>query len=121
MNTLIERLLKDLNETESHLTIPVTVAIKGAFLKHEAFRQEKEWRLLIARYKQVLKHRVRGSLLVPYIKLDLKQELADVLEAVIVGPISHKEQTAQAIKWLLQINGFPSVEVRCSRTPYRGL
>jgi hypothetical protein len=67
-----------------------------------------------------LKYRVRGSLIVPYIEFDVKQELANFLEAVIVGPISHKEQTAEAIRLLLTQNGFPSVEVRYSKTPYRG-
>ena len=76
--------------------------------------------MLIPGYNRVLKHRVRGSLLVPYIELDLKSHLTDWLETVIVGPISHKEQTAEAIKELLASNGFPPIEVRCSKTPYRG-
>jgi hypothetical protein len=121
LNALAEKILKDLNKTGSDKRIPIEVAIEGAFFKHAAFREEKEWRMLVVQLDQALKHRVRGSLLVPYIELDLKTRLADLLEAVIVGPISHKEQTAEAIKGLLRDKGLKSVEVWCSKTPYRGL
>jgi hypothetical protein len=121
LNPLAEKILKGLNETGSDTSIPAQVAIEGAFLKHEAFLEEKEWRVLVLQTDQALKHRVRGSLLVPYIELDLKTKLGDLLEAVIVGPISHKEQTAEAIKGLLGEKDLRCVEVWCSKTPYRGL
>jgi hypothetical protein len=70
--------------------------------------------MIIPRFDRALKHRVRGSLLVPFIELDLTPQLADRLEAVIVGTITHKEQTAEAIKEPLKSKGFPSIEVRCS-------
>ena len=100
--------------------IPFEVAVEGAFFKHEAFREEKEWRMLVLRSRRSLKHRVRGSLLVPYIEINVGARLADILEAVIVGPISHKEQTAEAIRGLLIDKGLGHLEVWCSKTPYRG-
>jgi hypothetical protein len=96
------------------------VSVEGAFIKHKAFEEEQEWRVLMNDYKAVVKYRVRGSLLVPYVEFDLKSKMADLLQAVIVGPINHREQTAEAIKTLLESNGLQSVEVICSRTPYRG-
>jgi hypothetical protein len=120
LNAEIEKLLKDFGETASDVAIPVEVSIAGAFLKHQAFREEKEWRIIVPQSKRVLKHRVRGSLLVPYVELDVKSHFADLLEAVIVGPISHREQTAKALQELLRGNGLSSIKVLCSDTPYRG-
>ena len=120
VNALADRLLDDIDRVISSGTItPVKVAHEGAFFKHKAFREEKEWRMLVVKLDQDLKHRVRGSLLVPYIELDLNDGLADLLEAVIVGPINHKEQTAEAIQELLRDKGLKSV-VGYSNTPYRG-
>ena len=67
-----------------------------------------------------LKYRTRGSLLVPYVEQMFGDNLKALLAEVIVGPSTHKEQTAEAIKGLLVENGFTSTEVRLSETPYRG-
>ena len=96
------------------------VAIIAATIKHSAFREEKEWRLLLSRGERKLKYRTRGSLLVPYVEQMFGDNLKALLAEVIVGPSTHKEQTAEAIKGLLVENGFTSTEVRLSETPYRG-
>jgi Protein of unknown function (DUF2971) len=110
--------LLDSNEIISN--IPNRLAIEGAFFKHKAFSEEKEWRAIAIRLDCPLKHRVRGSLLVPYIELNLGKQIAHILEAVIVGPSAHKEQTAQAIEGLLKGIDLDAVKVWCSETPYRG-
>lgn len=99
---------------------PHRIAIESAFFKHQSFREEKEWRTIAIRLGAPLRHRVRGSLLIPYIELNLGEVLPNLLEAVIVGPMNHKEQTAEAIEGLLKENGLSAVKVWCSKTPYRG-
>jgi Protein of unknown function (DUF2971) len=92
----------------------------AATLKHDSFQEEKEWRMLLLQQGRTLKHRIRGSVLVPYIELDLGSALGGLLAFVIVGPTSHKEQTAEAIRGMLVQADLSSVEVRCSSIPYRG-
>jgi hypothetical protein len=97
------------------LTVLLSVSIK-----HLAFAEEKESRLVLFQSCETLKHRVRGSLLIPYLELEVGQQLGTVVEEVIVGPSAHKEQTTEAIKNLLATKGWGSVKVRCSDMPYRG-
>jgi hypothetical protein len=122
-----ESIMKEILETlesSSRSYVPRDLARTGATIKHSAFQEESEWRLLLPKNSvlgiDTVEYRVRGSLLVPYFDRDFKGFLTQVLSAVIVGPILHKEQTAEAIKGLLKENGFASTDVRCSQTPYRG-
>jgi hypothetical protein len=119
-SSTIENILEDLKRIGVDDSLPDNVHFSGAIFKHEAFAEEQEWRLLIQTLDERVKHRTRGSLLVPYFECSFGKALTDLLAAVTVGPILHREQTAEAIKGLLKINGFVSTEVHCSQTPYRG-
>jgi hypothetical protein len=101
-------------------SLPENVHISGALFKHKAFEEEQEWRLLIQTLDDNIKYKTRGSLLVPYVEFNFGTALPDLLTAVKVGPILHKDQTAEAIKGLLRANGFRSTKTDCSQTPYRG-
>jgi Protein of unknown function (DUF2971) len=92
----------------------------GVSIKHLAFEEEKESRLVLSQRGETLKHRVRGSLLIPYLELEVGPQFETLVEHVIVGPSLHKEQTADAIKNMLAIKGWGSVKVECSDMPYRG-
>ena len=119
-NQQIDSLI-DRSGSESQREIfPDLVSHIGARLKHKAFAEENEWRLLMQRAAGKLKHRIRGSLLTPYIELELGDALAELLQTIIVGPSNHKEQTAKAIKGMLYQHGLASGEVKCSDIPYRG-
>jgi len=56
--------------------------------------------LLIQTLDDNIKYKTRGSLLVPYVEFNFGTALPDLLAAVKVGPILHKDQTAEAIKGL---------------------
>jgi hypothetical protein len=113
---VIDGILDRIRGVGSVLNLHITAAL----FKHRAFEEEKEWRLITNPVDGIVKHRARGSLLVPYVELTFGEAMTQLLAAVIVGPINHKEQTAEAIKGFLRTNGFTSTEVRVSETPYRG-
>lgn len=113
----IDTIIRDLNGGGG---VMLNIHITAALFKHRAFAEEKEWRLITNPVDGIVKHRTRGSLLVPYVELSFGEDLTELLSAVIVGPTNHKEQTAEAIKEFLKTNGFTSTEVRISETPYRG-
>ena len=122
-----DSIMKDILETlesSSRSYIPRNVARTGATIKHSAFEEELEWRLILPKNSILgidpVEYRVRGSMIVPYFDRDFTDILTQVLSAVIVGPSLHKEQTTEAIKGLLKKHGFASTEVQSSRTPYRG-
>jgi Protein of unknown function (DUF2971) len=117
----INMALSTLASRTARSKLPDLLSSVGAVLKHIAFKEEKEWRLLSHRFEiHKLKHRARGSLLVPYIDFDFADGLNEVIAEVIVGPTAHREQTAEAIMSLLAEHGFTTTNVRCSETPYRG-
>jgi hypothetical protein len=91
----------------------------AALHKHEAFVEEKEWRIVSDRQKRPLCFRERGSLLIPYIEQKFEAELESLLAAVIIGPTAHQTETKVAMEQLLLINHL-SAEVRTSEIPYRG-
>ena len=92
----------------------------SAGFKHFAFKEEKEARLVLFQTTQRPKLRVRGSLMVPYLEVDIHQQSDALVEQVIVGPNAHQEQTAESIEGLLRLNGWNAVKVKCSDMPYRG-
>jgi hypothetical protein len=58
--------------------------------------------------------------MIPYLELEVGPQFETLVAQVIVGPSSHKEQTAETIKNMLAIKGWGSVKVTCSDMPYRG-
>lgn len=94
-----------------------TVVIPAlARIKHEAFREEREWRLLTAPESAVAEFRTSGLGLVPY--LTLKIDSAAIQE-VVVGPGSHMNLRLEGVRRLLKKLELSRV-VRRSEAPFRG-
>jgi hypothetical protein len=90
-------------------------------VKNDAFREEKEWRLLKVTHRSLqelrVSHRVSNGLVVPYMRLPLADPLP--IESIVVGPSAHQDLLAEGIKDLLHRVGASSVKVELSSTPYR--
>ena len=89
-------------------------------LKMNAFREEKEWRLLVPRVRgEKVTHsfRARRSMLVPFKKVGIAPSTGNAIKEVILGP---KNGTPiHLVKGLLSANGFEDVEVSTSSASYR--
>lgn len=114
----------------------LAISLENLFvrLKHPAFREEHEWRVLIREsvspavqsFSHVL---FRGAdfSVKPYIELSLPPEDPTSpekppmlpLRRVTVGPTLRPEETVRAVRWLLRKHGYDSVEVAPSEAPYR--
>jgi len=94
------------------------VSFFAATLKHTAFSDEREWRIIIFDYEggPTPRYRARKSLLIPFIELDIKDTAPP---KIFVGPSPHKENTVTTIKHLLIANGSNGTEVIPSQIPYR--
>ena len=90
-----------------------------AGIKHEAFAEEHEWRLLTAEVgTRPTGFRVTPLGLVPYIELPLN--LHEALHEIVVGPGNHSDVRMLGVARLLQHLGLPDVPIRSSSAPYRG-
>jgi len=92
-----------------------------ALVKDDAFKQEREWRLVVSPQPvdpPQVKTRVKSSALTPYIEIPFDKSC--VVE-VVIGPGGdfHAER---AVRMLLRENGYDPDVVRItqSRVPYRG-
>jgi hypothetical protein len=100
--------------------------IRGAmFFKHEAYRNEREYRFqqLFRRDKAVpdVKYRRRGTTLVRYREFDRRKHAPDALKKIIMGPAADHTKAARFAKdCLAAFHGDPdSVELVHSKIPYR--
>jgi hypothetical protein len=114
---------KDLDQTV------LSFATTAPFLKHWGFREEREYRIVVAcirptkipegesRPAKQIKFRQRNSLVVPYI--ELFGTLPDPLpiKAIIIGPHPAQEKQEQALNMLLESHKL-DVNVRLSSIPY---
>jgi hypothetical protein len=101
-------------------TEAVSLAVPAlASIKHEAFAEEREWRLLMAQVgTRPTGFRVTALGLVPYIELPLN--LREALHEIVVGPGSHSDVRTLGIARLLQHLSLNGVSIRSSSAPYRG-
>jgi hypothetical protein len=100
-----------------------SLAILAPIIKHGAFQEEGEWRLIvtsIGRNSGRLCFRPGRSMITPYVELPLaRSDEVLYLEEVIVGPTPHPE-TAELAVWMLQMHTRVGVgDVRLSDVPYR--
>jgi hypothetical protein len=96
--------------------------------KDEAFKLEKEWRLVVRR-RELLKQgtddggkapvplnfRTSNGMLIPYVKI-IPTDPAKKLPIACIrsGPMLEKTTTAMSVRMLLDKNGFPNTRVRVS-------
>lgn len=104
-----------------------------ARIKHDAFSEEREWRLIqLVNQQEYMHHipvRARAAGLVPYIHFglnlpvcngtDYAQPMRAAAESIIVGPGSDQQAQAWAVGDLLRSAGYPQLDISLSRAPYR--
>jgi hypothetical protein len=88
-----------------------------ATVKHDAFREEKEWRLLVVTDAVRTQFRTSKLGLVPYVTLTLGE---GAIKEIVVGPGSHPDLRARGVERLLESVGLQTVKVRPSEAPFRG-
>jgi len=94
------------------------ICISSAALKHMAFEEEMEWRIVILDLPPgSVRFRTRKSMFVPYVPFDLGKGTAEwpLIRRVTVGPSPHQAETVAAIKKRLD----DRVVVEGSAIPYR--
>lgn len=92
-----------------------------ALIKHDAFVEEHEWRL-ISKVRQVdsevfFREGQGASMLTPYIKLKLRQT-GQLFDFVVLGPTPHQELALHSLQSFLQARGLSNFAVP-SEIPYR--
>lgn len=93
------------------------------FFKHEAYRQEKEFRFLqlfqADKPAPDVKYRSRPNSLVRYREYDWRTSAPKSLKRIIIGPAAEKNKSAQFVKDCLRAFHQHSVEIEYSKIPYR--
>jgi hypothetical protein len=94
-------------------------------LKHRAFREEKEWRLMVLpmadRSQSVMEYRASAMGLVPYISLQLASETERLpVTRVYVGPTQEQDRGVLAARGFLAGLGYDPDIVVSSDIPFRG-
>jgi hypothetical protein len=111
----------------NYLTLATMIA---PVMKNSAFAQEREWRLIAMPIKRSeIKYRNRGSLLTPYIEINLSgivhhsggKEWPLPLRECWVGPSPHGDSNRFSARNMLGVNGFYGVDMLLSQAPYREL
>ena len=93
----------------------------AARIKHEAFREEAEWRLISEDgvNSNRLQFRPGPSMLVPYASISLGAN-CEALTSITIGPTAHPKLAGEAVETLLMSKGIAHrVVLRQSRAPYR--
>jgi hypothetical protein len=102
-------------------TQAVTLALPAlAGIKHSAFAEEQEWRLLVSSMEAQRgeSFRVGQYGLIPYIEIPLN--LPDAVHDIVVGPGGHSDLHVTGVARLLHGLGLHEVHVRVSSAPFRG-
>jgi hypothetical protein len=112
--------------------VAVDIAIAVVFMKHPAFRAEREWRIakIFGPGSTTVSFRPGKSSLIPYIEIPLpilNESGPSLIRRIIVGPSPEIESAVAAAKMLLICKGYKvsssknddGVEVVPSKIPYR--
>jgi len=112
----------DATEHESRFTkeevFSRRVALSSSSLKHNAFYDEREWRIAIFDLPEgSVQFRTRKSMMIPYAPFDLGRGGPEwpLIARVIVGPSHHQAETIAAVRKMLD----DRVAVVGSSIPYR--
>ena len=95
-----------------------------ALLKHPAFAEEQEWRLISPTFLTVddnpISFREGKAMLIPFYLFDLEQNGTIDLDHVFVGPTPNADLSVNALKHYLMLNNaHPSAGISDSHIPYR--
>ena len=104
------------------------LALMSSRYKHESFREEKEWRVLMMKPHKPMPHqrfRVGKSSLIPYIEVELNRDLNHALlpdyfiREVCICPTLDKNLAKDAVERLFATKNHSEVRVTSSSIPYR--
>lgn len=124
---LVEKYSESWNEigsSQSQWAFIVDVLKIAPFIKHEAFREEEEWRIVsepvwsASHAAILLKFRMTPSLLVPYLNVDF--DISHVRE-IVIGPHPHAGLAEDALRSFFLTQSVQHVALRHSTVPYRVL
>jgi len=108
---------------ELSVTLSVHVLRAALFFKHEAYRNETEYRFLQIHRADVpppeVKRRYRSYELVKYREFDWKRLQAGALKRIVVGPAADPAKATRFATDCLAACNVENVEVVCSDIPYR--
>ena len=110
---------------ELSVTLSVHVLRAALFFKHEAYRNESEYRFLQIHRADVpppeVKRRYRSYELVKYREFDWKRLQAGALKQIVVGPAADPAKATRFATDCLAACNVEDVEVVCSDIPYRAV
>ena len=116
------------------------LAVTAPTFKHDAFKDEREWRLVVfdASGQMSAKERERRlfygeglgpmpgkqfragkSMLVPYVEAKPNTDEGYFIKEVIVGPAPHPDLSIKSVEAFFQSLNHPEVKVCASKVPYR--
>lgn len=107
-----------LTDIGHRLAAPDVVSLSAKF-KHEAFKDEEEWRLVVGPLilnDERICYRDSERVIIPYVKIDFN---TTGLKHIIVGPGPHKERNERSLRQMLIQKGFKDVNVSVSKVPFR--
>ena len=90
-----------------------------AEIKHEAFAEEREWRLIAvgSAGEEEMSFRTGTLGVIPYLKLALPTH---AVAEIVVGPGRDQALRERGVRRLVEESGLGPVEVRLSKAPFRG-
>lgn len=96
----------------------------AAAMKHHAFAEEKEWRLLgVCRNPKRVHFRPGKSFLTPYIELQwgkgTNASEAQPIRSITVGPCPDPKLASKSVSRLLKSSSLENVQVKSSQIPFR--
>lgn len=94
-----------------------TSNVACSIIKHKAFEEEKEWRLINFKEDQIL-YRVKSYYIVPYIKMKI-HNLKEYLTEIMLCSSPELNISEKSLKFLLNNKGFSKSVITKSIIPYR--
>lgn len=104
------------------------LSVAAPSFKHDSFRAEKEWRLILSKpHKPMPGQRFRSgkSTVVPYIEVELNHDIDFnlvenyMISRIVVGPTPDPELSIEALQNLFISKGHDGVIIEKSTIPYR--
>jgi hypothetical protein len=102
----------------------ISLSALAPMLKHESFKEEKEWRIVSSRLRvrPEIKFRANESTIIPYIEISLCQSEEEIhFKRIFLGPASNSQFSKEAVLQLLKKNRMPEHTIELSRASYRSV
>lgn len=104
------------DEEEKYIAAKYKLSIIIPKFKHISFADEAEWRSVFYTPKAETRFRVKGSRIIPYIKIPITEF---EISQITIGPGIDQDTTSRSIKALLQDSSLSNIEIVQSDSPYR--